>query len=314
MQGAAGGMLTPVLFSLWPSSNQPYADILAVARVAEDSGLHGLWLADHFMGPGGSPLTPAEQPTLEAGALVAAIAAATERVRIGTLVYGNTYRHPAVLANMAATVDHISDGRFTLGIGAGWQQNEHDQYGIALPPVRERIDRLAESLEVLRGLLRQPTTTFSGEHYRLTDALCEPKPVQRPLPILVGASGEQRMLGLVARYADQWNCWATPATFAHKNSVLDRHCEEAGRDPSSILRTTQALVFPVDDDAEADDLLARVPRAAIAGTPSRLVDTLGEYAALGVYEFIVPDFTFGPLLQKLEALDRLRSEVLAKLS
>ena len=308
--GAARGMLSPVRFSLWPSSNQPYADILALARFAEGNGFHGLWLADHFMGSGGSPLTPAEQPTLEAGSLAAALAAVTERVRIGTLVYGNTYRHPAVLANMAATVDHISNGRFTLGVGAGWQRNEHDQYGIELPPVRERIDRFAEALEVLRGLLRDPTTTFSGEHYRLTDALCEPKPVQRPLPILVGASGERRMLGLVARYADQWNCWATPETFAHKNAVLDRHCEEAGRDPAAILRTTQALVFFTDGDAMADDLLDHVSRAAIAGTPSRLVDRLGEYAALGVDEFIVPDSIYGPLLpQKIEALDRLRSQV-----
>ena len=297
-------------FSLWPSSHQPYADILALARYAEANGFHGLWLADHFMGSGDSPITPAEQPTLEAGSLAAALAAVTERMRIGTLVYGNTYRHPAVLANMAATVDHISHGRFTLGVGAGCQPNEHHQYGIDLPPLRERIDRFAEALAVLRGLLRDPTTTFSGEHYRLTDALCEPKAVQRPLPILVGASGERRMLRLVARYADQWNCWATPETFAHKNAVVDRHCEEAGRDPAAILRTTQALVFLTDGDAMADDLLDHVSQAAIAGTPSRLVDRLGEYAALGVDEFIVPDVIYGPLLpQKIEALDRLRSQV-----
>jgi F420-dependent oxidoreductase-like protein len=303
------GMLAGVRFSLWPSSNQPYADVLAVARYADAHDVAGLWFADHFMGSGGSPLTPADLPTLEAGSLVAAMAAATERVRVGTLVYGNTYRHPAVLANMAATVDHISGGRFTLGVGAGWQQNEHDQYGIALPAARERVDRLAEALVVLRGLLTQPTTTVAGAHYQLTDALCEPKPVQARLPILVGASGERRMLGVVARLADQWNCWATPDTFAHKNAVLDRRCEEAGRDPAHIRRTTQALVFLTDDDTRADELLARVPRAAIGGTSSRLVDTLGRYAELGVDEFIVPDFTLGPLPQKLEALDRLASEV-----
>jgi F420-dependent oxidoreductase-like protein len=306
-------MLPAVQTSIWPSSNQPWADVLGVARYADHHGFHGVWVADHFMGSGGSPFTPAEQPTLEAGSVVAALAAATERVRLGTLVYGNTYRHPAVLANMAATVDHVSGGRFTLGVGAGWQENEHAQYGIELPPVRERIDRFAEALEVIRGLLRQPTTTFAGEHYRLTDALSEPKPVQAPLPILVGASGEQRMLGVVARLADQWNCWATPDIFAHKSSVLDAWCERVDRDPASIWRSTQALVFLTDDDAKADELLAAVPRAAIGGTSGRLVDTLGRYAELGVDEFIVPDFTFGAMPQKLETLDRLSSEVFAQL-
>ena len=306
-------MLATVQISIWPSSNQPWADVLGVARYADDHGFHGVWVADHFMGSGGSPFTPAEQPTLEAGSLVAALAAATERVRLGTLVYGNSYRHPAVLANMAATVDHVSGGRFTLGVGAGWQENEHDQYGIELPPVRERIDRFAEALEVIRGLLRQPTTTFAGEHYRLADALSEPKPVQAPLPILVGAAGEQRMLRIVARLADQWNCWSTPDLFAHKSSVLDTWCEREGRDPASIWRSTQALVFLTDDDAKADELLGAVPRAAIGGTPGRLVDTLGRYAELGVDEFIVPDFTFGAMPQKLEAFDRLTSEVFAQL-
>src|SRR5690606_27680055 len=178
----------PVRFSIWPAATQPYTDLLAVARHAADTGWDGVWIADHFMGSGG-PGFPAEAPTLEAGSLVAALAATVPRVRIGTLVYGNTYRHPAVVANMAATVDQISVGRFVLGLGAGWQENEHRQYGIELPPVGERVDRFEEAVQVIRSLLSEPVTTFVGAHYRLTDAVCEPKPVQDPLPVLIGASG-----------------------------------------------------------------------------------------------------------------------------
>jgi F420-dependent oxidoreductase-like protein len=304
-------MLSAVRFSLWPSSAQPYAELLEVARHAESTGWDGVFVADHFMGAGTSPVQPADQPTLEAGSLAAALAAAVPRVSIGTLVYGNTYRHPAVLANMAATVDHISGGRFRLGVGAGWQENEHEQYGIELPPVRERIDRFEEALQVIRGLLREPTTTFAGAHYRLTDALCEPKPVQAELPILVGAAGEQRMLGIVARYADEWNCWGTPETFAHKSGVLDRHCDGAGRDPAAIARTTQALVFLTEDDSQADEIIAAMPRAAVGGTPKRLAEVVARYAEAGLDELIVPDFTFGPLPRKLDVMDTLATEVFA---
>jgi F420-dependent oxidoreductase-like protein len=296
-----------VRFSLWPSASQPVADLLAVARHAADTGWDGVYIADHFMGSG--PAGPVTTPTLEAGALVAAIAATVPRVRIGTLVYGNTYRHPAVVANMAATVDHISGGRFTLGLGTGWQENEHEQYGIELPPVGERIDRFAEALEVVRGLLRQPTTTFAGKHYRLTEAVCEPKPVQAELPILIGASGEKRMLRLVAQHADVWNCWGLPDVVRHKSAVIDRHCQDVGREPSAIGRTAQALVFVSDDQAKADELVARMPRAAFGGTVERLAEVVGAYAEGGLDELIVPDFTLGSGAQRLERLDALIERV-----
>jgi F420-dependent oxidoreductase-like protein len=294
--------------SIWPAARQPYASLLETARHAADTGWDGVWIADHFMPDAAMPV-PATDPTLEAGSLVAAIAAAVPRVRIGTLVYGNTYRHPAVVANMAATVDHVSGGRFTLGLGAGWQENEHAQYGIPLPPVRERIDRFAEALQVIRGLLTQPTTTFAGEYYQLTDAVCEPKPVQSPLPILVGAGGEQRMLGLAARYADQWNTWGLPDLIRHKSGVLDRHCERIGRDPATIQRTAQALVFPMDDAAAAEDLIGKLPMPAYGGPAKRLVEVVGAYADAGVDELIVPDFTLGQGAEKLEKMDLLVDEV-----
>jgi F420-dependent oxidoreductase-like protein len=299
-------------FSIWPSAGQPWSDVLEVARHAERTGWHGVWVADHFMGNAGGA-TPPEQPTLEAGSIVAALAADTDRVRIGTLVYGNTYRHPAVVANMAATVDHISGGRFVLGLGAGWQVNEHEQYGIDLPPTRELVDRFAEALTVVKSLLTEPTTTFAGDHYRLTDALCEPKPVQSPLPVLVGASGEKRMLRLVAEKADEWNCWSLPDRFVHKSAVLDGHCAAVGRDPADIVRSTQALVFLTPDDATADGIIERVGRPAYGGTPARIADTVAAFAAAGVDELIVPDVTLGSGADKLKAMDVLIDDVAGRL-
>lgn len=295
-------------FSIWPSANQPWSDVLATAAHAEATGWDGVWVADHFMGNEGSPIPP-ESPTLEAGSLVAALAAATNRVQIGTLVYGNTYRHPAVVANMAVTADQVSGGRFTLGLGAGWQVNEHRQYGITLPPVRERIDRFEEAVEVIRSLLTRSTTTFHGKHYELTEALCEPKPVQQPLPILIGAAGEQRMLGVVARLADQWNAWGTPELIAHKSAVLEQHCERVGRDPSEIGRSAQALVFVTDDPDAAERLTAMTGRATLAGTTAQLAERVQEYAAAGLDEFIVPDPTLGQGNEKRERMDQLVEEV-----
>ncbi|HLM65042.1 MAG TPA: TIGR03560 family F420-dependent LLM class oxidoreductase [Acidimicrobiales bacterium] len=300
-------------FSIWPSATQPWTDVLEVARHAEETGWDGVWIADHFMGSGAGAFPP-EQPTLEAGSVVGALSAAVPRVRIGTLVYGNTYRHPAVVANMAATADHISGGRFVLGLGAGWQENEHEQYGIELPAVRERVDRFAEAVAIVRSLLREPSTTHVGDHYRLTDALCEPKPVQQPLPLLVGASGEKRMLRLVAEHADEWNCWSVPELFRHKSSVLDQHCEAVGRDPSEIRRSTQALVFVTDDDATADELVARLPRPAYGGTPARLADTVAAFADAGVDELIVPDVTLGSGVERLRLMDVLIDDVAARVA
>ncbi|GIF12791.1 TIGR03560 family F420-dependent LLM class oxidoreductase [Actinoplanes teichomyceticus] len=282
--------------SIWPGAGQPWPDILETASHAAGTGWDGVWIADHFMPNAGAGRDP-EHPTLEAGSLVAALGAAVPRVRIGTLVYGNTYRHPAVLANMAATVDHITGGRFTLGVGAGWQLNEHEQYGIELPSVKQRLDRFVEALQVLRGLLREPRTTLHGEYYQLTDAVCEPKPVQDPLPIMIGGSGEKRMLGVVAQYADLWNAWGRPELIAHKSAVLDRFCAEHGRDPKSIARTAQAITV-VDGP-----LPEGLPVPAAGGSPERLADAIAEYRAAGLDELIVPDGFLGTGAEKLKAMD-----------
>jgi alkanesulfonate monooxygenase SsuD/methylene tetrahydromethanopterin reductase-like flavin-dependent oxidoreductase (luciferase family) len=195
-----------------------------------------------------------------------------------------------------------------LGIGTGWQVNEHEQYGIELPPVRALVDRFEEAIQVVRSLLREPTTTFAGEHYRLTGALCEPKPVQERLPILVGAKGD-RMLGVAARYADEWNAWGMPDHIAERSAALDRACEAAGRDPGDIARSAQALVIFTEDETQADELARAIPRPLLVGTPERMRDVVAGYVENGLDELIVPDFALGAGAPRLEALDRFREEV-----
>jgi alkanesulfonate monooxygenase SsuD/methylene tetrahydromethanopterin reductase-like flavin-dependent oxidoreductase (luciferase family) len=290
--------------AIWPSLQQPWSDVVEVVGHAEATGWDGVYVADHFMGDGSSFGAP-ETPTLEATASVAALATATERVRLGTLVLGSTYRHPAVVASWAATVDHASNGRLVLGVGAGWQANEHEQYGIELPPPGERVDRFIEACEVLTGLLRQPRTTVEGRHHRVTDALCEPKPVQERLPLLIGGKGD-RMMGVAARFADQWNMWGLPEVIAERAAVLDRRCEAIDRDPAEIVRSCQALVFVTDDASRARDLVEAVaPRAAVAGPAEAFGDAVARWADVGVGEVIVPDFTLGRGEERLERMDAL---------
>jgi probable F420-dependent oxidoreductase len=294
-------------FSIFPTVTQPWDDVVAVVRHAEATGWDGAYVADHFVGEGGSragskPLTPGY---LESTAALAALAAITDRVRLGALVFGITYRHPAVLANWAATCDIVSGGRTVLGVGAGWQQNEHDQLGIRLGPPRERIDRFAEALVVLRRLLTEDRVTFDGAHYALREAVCDPKPVQARLPILVGGTGN-RMLGLVARHADEWNTWSTPASMAERAAELARRCERVERDPATIARSTQALFAVLDDDAEADRFVARyAPQPAVAGRPERIAESIAAWRDAGVDEIVVPDWPLGTGNRRRDAMDAL---------
>lgn len=203
---------------------------------AEAMGFDSVYTWDHFYALTGDHAGP----NFECWSLLAAMAESTSRVRIGALVTGNSYRHPAVLAKMAATVDHISDGRLVLGIGAGWNQEEYDAYGIPFGTAGGRLRALEEALIVLRKLLGpEETSDFDGTVYRLTNARCEPKPVQQPPPILVGGGGERVTLRLVAEHADMSNWGGTPEAWAAKNRVLDEWCERVGRDPAAILRTVE---------------------------------------------------------------------------
>jgi F420-dependent oxidoreductase-like protein len=297
-----------VRFSLWTSLVNPWSDVLEGARHAEATGWDGVYVADHFMADAGGPFPP-DAPNLEATAVIAGLAAATERVRLATLVLGVTYRHPAVLAKWAATTDHVSRGRLLLGVGAGWQENEHEQYGIRLGRPGERVDRFEEALKILRGLLDDETTTVVGQHFTVRSAIAYPKPVQDHVPLLIGAQGN-RMLGLVAQYADEWNMWSNPEQLAERRAVLDQHCVDIGRDPASIATSTQALVFVLDDDAKAEQMEAAVgERPCVAGTPERIAERVAAWRDVGVDELIVPDFTLGVGSQRADALDTIIERV-----
>jgi F420-dependent oxidoreductase-like protein len=244
------------------------------------------------------------------------MAVATRRIKLGPMVLGNTFRHPAVVANMAATLDHVSGGRLQLGFGAGWMQSEHDGYGIPLPRPAERIDRLDEALQVVKLLLTEKRATFEGRHYQLRDAICEPKPLQRPHPpIVVGGGGEKRTLRVVARHADEWNGEASPSQMAHKIAVLREHCRAVGRDADEIeigvlLRTELQAESTYQTwvkqgspfiDQERERLGAEGYRGAeleeevrksiwtqfLPIDDERAVQRLREYAAVGVSHFIV---------------------------
>lgn len=217
--------------------NTTWDDMLAVWRAADDIDLfESGWTFDHFY-----PIfSDSTGPCLEGWTVTAALAQATRRVRLGLLVTGIHYRHPAVLANVATALDHVSRGRLELGVGAGWNEEESRAYGIELGSLTERFDRFDEALEVLVGLLTNETTTFEGRYYRLTEARNEPKPVQRPHPpIVIGGTGPRRTLRAAARWAQHWNHpGATPETWQRSRDVLFRHCADIGRDPAEITLST----------------------------------------------------------------------------
>lgn len=293
-------------FSFWPTPTLPFADTLQLVAHAEATGWDGIWLADHFMPDGKDTSTPFP----EAWTTLAALAARVDRVRMGTLVTGNTYRHPAVLAKMAATVDHISNGRLVLGLGSGWQENEHRQYGIEFNTFGERLAKLDEACQIIKSLFSQSATTFDGKYYQLEAATLEPKPVQANVPLLIGGGGEKVTLKITAKYADEWNVWGEPDLLRHKMSILDQHCKDVGRNPADIQRSAVALMFLSDDQASNDKLRGRdIGRAAIIGNSEEVRAIVAEYEAAGVDELIVPDFTMGNTEQKLKTMDKFIQEV-----
>jgi F420-dependent oxidoreductase-like protein len=296
-------------FSIWPSPARPWDEIHETAAYCEQTGWDGVYFADHFMpnGPGPAPL---DGDTLECWSVIAALAALVPRVRLAPLVTSVTYRHPAVLAKIAAAVDQVSGGRLTLGIGAGWQENEHAAYGIPLGTVRERMDRFEEATQILHSLLRQPRTTFSGRYYQLQDAPNQPAPVQDRMPLLIGGGGERRTLRIAARYADQWNTWSTPELLAHKLAVLRAHCEQAGRDPADIHVSTQALLFMSSDKEWLREKRQAAPGPpVIVGTPGEVADIVARYRDAGADELIIPDFTLGSMARKKDTCDLFMEEV-----
>lgn len=256
-------------------------ELRSVWRRIEDLGYGWISIWDHFYGATGRPDDAA---CLEAVAMHAALACSTTKVRCGSLVYSVGYRHPAVLAKAITAIDQLSGGRADMGIGAGWAQVEYQAYGIPFPDVKTRMDQLEEGIQCLRGLLHDDITTFDGQHFTLTEARNEPRPLQEKLPIWIGGGGEKRTLKIAARHADGWNVpFISPDEFARKNAVLDQHCADVGRDPSEIKRAINAgLAFTEESLQQQFGAIAEFVRPGVlTGTDDQVLDTIGRYVDAG---------------------------------
>lgn len=271
--------------------NATWAELLEGARLVESLGFDSVWAPDHFLTGDG------KGQYLESWQVLAAWAALTTRVRLGPLVTPIDFRHPAVLAKMAATLDHVSNGRVILGLGSGWHEPEYSQFGLRFGPPAERVARLAETAAICRSLFDRQRTTFEGRYYRLNDALCEPKPLQQRLPILFGVGGD-RAIRLAGRYADWWNGFGTPELIAQKLALVRAGAARAGRNAEAI--TPSVTIRPLivrDSRAEIEAQLRvvserhRLSRAdtdyMLAGSAPEVAARLREYLALGVRTFIV---------------------------
>jgi F420-dependent oxidoreductase-like protein len=279
-------------------SGQQFTDFPAYVelwRRAEELGFDWASVFDHFLPIQADP----EGPCFEGLTLLAAMGAHTSRMRVGMIVLGVTYRHPAVVAKMAATIDHVADGRLEFGLGAAWYELEHQQYGIPFPPVGVRMDMLDEACRVVRNLWTQERTTFDGRHYRLQDAFCEPKPVQEHLPLWIGGSGERRTLRIVAEHADGWNTLLlSEDEYRHKLDVLADHCAAVGRDPAQIRKQVVMPLLLANDELDAEERLReRADRLGVdveelrqrllVLRPEQCVERLLSYAELGVRDFLL---------------------------
>lgn len=284
------GVTLPQIKRSWPEARD-------AARTFDELGFDAVFVCDHLYGV---PL-PA-LPIFEAWTELAAVAAITERVELGTLVTPPFFRNPGVLAKQIATLDHVSNGRAIAGLGAGWFQAEFDAYGCPFPSLGRRMEALEETIRILKLLWTEERASFEGRHFRVRDAACEPKPVRRP-PVLVGGSGERVLMGIAARHADIWNNLAiTQGQLAAKVAALRRRCEEVGRDPEEIVVSQQCTVVIAGDEATAREHLAKAQKLygghlgaglethGIWGTPERVIDAIERHRRMGCSLFVIEFF------------------------
>jgi len=291
----------PVRFGIQTGQqNVAWADMLDLWRKADDWGYDSLWNFDHFYAIFIDPASPC----LEGWTTLSALAQATKRARVGHLVCGNTYRHPSVTAKSAVTLDHISNGRFNLGIGAGWFELEHTSLGFDFKTVRGRLEALEESLRIIKGMLAGEKVTLEGRHYQVHEAFCEPRPVQsRGIPFMIGGTGKKIMLRIVAQYADMWNSNGSPDTLRDLVDTIRRHGDAVGRDTDQIEKTVMLpLVYTADKDKqelycqllapmyETDAAGAR--KAMMIGEKDECLDKIDAYKRAGITHFIF--MTFAP--------------------
>jgi F420-dependent oxidoreductase-like protein len=281
-------------------------DWLTLARDCERLGFDTLFRSDHYGNDWDAPFLG----SLDAWGTICALAAVTERLRLGTLVSPATFRHPSNLAKLAVTADQVSGGRVELGIGTGWMELEHRAYGFPFPPLRERMDRLAEQLEVIAGSFGPGPFSFAGEHYAVEGLDAQPKPVQQPFPIVMGGSAARRGAALAARFAAEYNVvFETPEDARAARERLVRACEDRGRDPGTLRFSLMHGLLLGRDEAELERRAAQLPSGAretfVAGTPEQVVARLREYEAAGVERVMLQHL----LVRDRDVLELLAAEV-----
>ena len=283
-----------VRFGICTDQNLPFETLAERWRYFEQLRFDSVWDCDHFSQP-----SRPDGPYFEGWTLLAALAARTERIRVGVLVSSNTFRHPALIAQQAVTLDHISNGRLELGLGAGWFVAEHDRFGIPFPPPGERVGRFHEAVQIIGSLLRHETTTFAGRYYRLAGAYVRPAPVQKPRPPLTLGAHRPRMLRICAEYADSWNSFGTVEEMRERNLILDDHCAAIGRDPREIRRSFYGWAAQMKDQGLPDPW----------ESTGAFEDVVGRYLAVGIDEFVIDQ----PRPEQFAVLEQVTSEVLPRL-
>jgi len=271
-----------------------YSQIRETAQLCDELGYHSVWLYDHILGMGAI-----EMDIYEAWTLMSALAEATEKIKVGTMVLCNSFRSPALLAKMAATLDVISGGRLEFALGAGWFEPEYKAYGYPFPDNVTRVTQLREAVQIIRAMWTEEKASFKGKHYRIDEAYCNPKPVQKPHPpIMLGGAGEKYMLPLIAELADEWNCPATHVgEFDNKLAALKKYCQDAGRDVSEIGISQQTVCVLAKDEAEYAEKLPKAQKRygffgdietlGIVGTPEQCIEKIKRNEEKGVTKYTI---------------------------
>jgi alkanesulfonate monooxygenase SsuD/methylene tetrahydromethanopterin reductase-like flavin-dependent oxidoreductase (luciferase family) len=284
------GLTSPQLrFGICTDQNLPWEALRDQWRLFEQLGFESAWVCDHFQQP-----SRPNGPYHEGWTLLAALAAATTTIRVGVLVSSNTFRHPALLAKQAVTVDHVSGGRLELGIGTGWFKPEHEAFGLEFPQPKELVDRFVEAVTIVDLMLTHDLTTFDGRHYRLKEAPCRPAPLQRPRPPLTLGAHAPRMLGIAARFADRWNSHGSVEEIGERNRILDDACDAHGRDRRAVIRSLYGWASLMPHDPW--------------DSPDAFQDMVGRYREVGIEEFIVD----APRPEQFATMERIASEVMSR--
>jgi F420-dependent oxidoreductase-like protein len=312
------GLQKPIFtFDYSHDASQIIDSIKKLATTAENNGFDSFWVMDHFhqIPIIGKP----EDPMLESWTTLSVLAGLTTKIKLGTLVTGITYRHPAILAKIAATLDVLSKGRLFMGIGAAWNEDESHAYGIHFPPANERLARLEEAIQVIRKMwTEEVSASFNGKYYQVHNAYCNPKPIQKPSPpILVGGSGERKTLKIVAKYADACNLFGSAETIRRKLKILEEHCKSVGRDYDLILKTKLGVIV-IDDDTEMVENKIRqafkgipeeqIREFVIYGTPEDVLKQIELLEQVGI-QYLIVDLEPS---RELEALDVFANKIMKK--